>query len=596
MSRGGRGPSREFLLALAVLAVLVAVPLALSGGGCDLLDPGRRHMRDRIRAQLGSAASYRRLFPRGRERALVGDHDVGPLVRDFYQRRGWHAAWCTSRGPTDDAFDLAAALARARRDPLEPGDLGPESLRARLAALETGLLARAPDPRRLADLDLALTRAFFKLAARRRGGLVDPARLRADWHVRARKTGLVGVLERALSAHDVQEALAGLQPPEAGYARLRDALARYRRIAREGGWASVPEGPALRRGSEGRRVLLLRERLAVEGDLDRARAGVPVYDAELAAAVRRFQARHGLEATGVVRERDLAELNVPAGARVRQIELNLERWHWLPDTLGERYLLVNIPAFTLEAREGGKETLRMRVVVGREASPTPMFSDSISYLVFNPVWDVPPDIAKAEVLPSVQREPDYLARNHLRLFRGHGPGAKEVDPATVDWRAVTPDDFPFTVRQDPGPDNAVGHVKFMCPNQWAIYLHDTPAATLFSARDRDFSHGCVRVEKPLELALYLLRDKKGWDSLKVATAFDTLRNVAVILPHRVPVHLLYWTAWVDDAGRAEFRRDVYGLDSLLTEVLSRARGRPAPAVEWARVRPDTATGRTAAAR
>ena len=581
------------VLALAVVAALVALALVLAGGGCDLLDPASRQVRDRIRGELTRTASQRRWFRRSRERSLVGNYDVAPLVLRCYERRGFRAAWCTGRGPKEEAFQLAEALGCAATEGLELEDVQAGALRARLGTqrswvtLEGGLLGRRPDPHVLADLDLWLTRSFFKHAAHLSTGLLDPARLPADWHLRPRRIDLVAVLERALASHDVGDALAALAPPHPGYARLRGLLGRYREIARARGWPSIPPGPVLRRRSTGARVRLLRARLAIEGDLDSALASGSGFDAALAAALQRFQARHGLDTSGVAGPRDLAELNVPASARVRQIELNLERWRWLPGTLGERHLLVNIPGFTLEAREQDRTVLGMRVVVGRELSRTPMFSDSITYLVFNPVWEVPPDIAAGEVLPSIQKDPQYLAKNRLRVFRGRGREAREVNPAQVDWKKVTPESFRFSVKQDPGPESAVGHVKFMCPNQYAVYLHDTPASHLFGQTERDFSHGCVRVEKPLELAEYLLRRKKGWDSLRVAAAFDTLKNQAVILPRRVPVHILYWTAWVDGDGRAQFRRDVYGLDSLLAAALSRARGVPARPLEWAKVRRDT---------
>jgi L,D-transpeptidase YcbB len=205
------------------------------------------------------------------------------------------------------------------------------------------------------------------------------------------------------------------------------------------------------------------------------------------------------------------------------------------------------------------------------------------------VWDVPPDIAKKEVLPAQQKDPQYLARNHLRLFRGKGRARREVDPATVDWKRMTPPEFGFAVKQDPGPDNSIGRVKFVCPNPYQIYLHDTPAGHLFGAAQRDFSHGCVRVERPFDLALELLRGKAGWDSARVATAMDSLGTLTVRLPEPVPVHLLYWTTWVDDDGHAQFRRDVYAVDSLLAEALGRARNQPAAPLEWARVRPPDST-------
>jgi murein L,D-transpeptidase YcbB/YkuD len=578
-------------LALGSVAALVALVLALSGGGCDLVDASRRVVRERIRQQLTGARSAQRWFRRSRERALVGNYDVAPLVVRFYERRGFNAAWSTGRGPRDEALQLADALEAAPREGLEPGDAQAGQVRARLGLWPSAPepLGPRPAPGTLAETDILLTRSFFKHAAHLQTGLLDPARLPSDWHLNPRHADLVKVLERALAEHDVAAALAGLEPPHAGYAALRALLARYREIAGAGGWPAVPPGRPLRRGSEGGRVRRLRERLAAEGDLDRSLSGGEVFDGALLAAVRRFQARHGLDPTGVVGEHEFVELDVPVEARIRQITLNLERWRWLPATLGERHLLVNIPGFALEAREHDRAVLAMRVVVGKELSRTPMFSDSITYLVFNPVWMLPIEIAKNEVLPAIQKDPEYLAKNHLRLYEGRGRSAREVDPATVDWQKVTPEEFGFAVRQDPGPENSIGHVKFMCPNQFSVYLHDTPAGRLFSATQRDYSHGCVRVERPLELALYLLRGKADWDSARIAAAFDTLKNQVVRLPEPVPVHILYWTTWVDDQGAAQFRRDVYGVDSLLTDALSRARSLPAPALEWARIRPRDST-------
>ncbi len=589
MSRRRRRRKSEARRVLPFALVLVGIAIAalLAAGGRDLLDPAAGRLRARIRSQLEGPASQRRWFKRARERSLVGNYDVAPLVVRFYERRRFRAAWCTGRGPRDVAFQLVATLSRAADDGLPAEDEESSRLRAGLESLERGLFGPRPDPDSLADLDLRLTRSFFKHAAHLSTGRIDPSRLPADWHVRSRRIDLVSTLEHTLATRDVEAGMEALAPSQRGYVLLRNELRRYRSIADRGGWPRVPPGTPLRHGDAGDRVRLLRQRLAAEGDLDSALAARQVFDGVLAGAVKSFQARHGLDTTGWVGSRDLAELDVPARARVEQIELNLERWRWLPDTLGWRYLLVNIPGFTLEVREGERAVLAMRVVVGRELSRTPLFSDSITYLVFNPVWEVPPDIAAAEVLPALQKDPQYLAKNHLRVFRGRGREAREVSAASVDWRRVTAESFRFSIKQDPGPENAVGHVKFMCPNQYAVYLHDTPAGHLFDEPERALSHGCVRVERPLELAQYLLRGKKGWDSLRVAACFDSLQNQAVIVPHPVPVHLLYWTAWVDDRGRTQFRRDVYGLDSLLAAVTSRSRGQPAVPVEWGRIRRDT---------
>lgn len=583
-----KGPA----LAAGLVAALVAIVLSLSGGGCDLLDPARRVVREKIREQLTARQSARRWFRRSPERALVGNYVVAPMVLRFYERRGFEAAWSAKRGLKDEALQLADALEAAPREGLELGDAQADQVRARVEMLAAAreALGRGPGPHLLADTDILLTRSFLKHAAHLHTGLIDPARLPADWHLNPRRADLVEVLERALATHGVAGALSSLEPAHPGYAALRGLLERYREIAHAGGWRGVPPGPPLRRGSAGERVRLLSERLAAEGDLDRALAGSGTFDAALFTAVRRFQARHGLDTTGVVGEHDRVELDVPVAARIRQIELNLERWRWLPAGLGARRLLVNIPGFTLEAREQDRAALTMRVIVGRELSRTPMFSDSITYLVFNPVWELPIEIAKNEVLPAIQKDPEYLAKNHLRLYARHGGGKREVDPAKVDWSKVTPGGFGFAVKQDPGPGNSIGHVKFMCPNQFAVYLHDTPAASLFTATQRDYSHGCVRVERPLELALYLLRGKAGWDSARIVAAFDTLKNKVVQLPEPVPVHILYWTTWVDDRGVAQFRRDVYAVDSLLSDAFSHARRLPPPALEWARIRRPDSTG------
>jgi len=580
-------------LALGLVAALVAIVLSLSGRGCDLLDPSRRLVRERLREQLTARLSARRWFRRSPERALVGNYDVAPLVLRFYQRRGFDAAWSAKRGLRAEALQLVDALEAAPRDGLEPGDAQADQVRARVAVLSSTreALGRRPEPRLLAETDILLTRSFFKHAVHLHSGIIDPARLPLDWHLTPRRADLVKVLEQALATSNVAGVFADLEPAHPGYAALRTLLERYREIAHAGGWRGVPPGQPLRSGSVGERVWLLRERLVAEGDLDCSLAGGEMFDAALVAAVRRFQARHGLDPTGVVGERDRVELDVPVEARIRQITLNLERWRWLPASLGDRHLLVNIPGFTLEAREADRAVLAMRVVVGSELSRTPMFSDSITYLVFNPVWELPPEIAKNEVLPAIQKDPEYLAKNHLRLYRGNDLTAREVDPAKVDWKQVTPEEFDFAVKQDPGPGNSIGHVKFMCPNQFAVYLHDTPAGHLFSAPQRDYSHGCVRVERPLELARYLLRGKADWDSARIAAAFETLKNKLVELPEPVPVHILYWTTWVDDRGVAQFRRDVYAVDSLLTDALSRARRLPAPALEWARIRPHDSASR-----
>src|SRR5262249_35898353 len=247
---------------------------------------------------------------------------------------------------------------------------------------------------------------------------------------------------------------------------------------------------------------------------------------------------------------------------------------WLPDTGAAPVVRVNIPEYILRVVEPGHATFTSRVVVGKDSLRTPIFDAALKLMVVNPFWRIPPRIAASEILEQIRKDPDYLARNTIRVLDGAGPGAREVDPRTVRWSQLTADKFRYRLLQDPGPENAVGHVKFMCPNPYSIYLHDTPAVHLFQKPERAFSHGCVRVEQPLALARYLLQDKPGWDSLRVATAFDTCWNDAVFLPEPLPVKIVYFTAWPEGDGAIGCRRDVYGLDPLLAEALQGKRPPP----------------------
>ncbi len=271
----------------------------------------------------------------------------------------------------------------------------------------------------------------------------------------------------------------------------------------------------------------------------------------------------------------LQALNVPAGIRARQLALNMERWRWLSQELGRRHVMVNIAGFWLEVIEDRQTILDMRVIVGRSYRRTPVFSDQISYLVLNPYWNVPQSIAVNDILPQLKRDPAYLSKQHMKLFNGWGTDARIVDPSAVNWSKITATSFPYRIRQEPGPNNALGMVKFMFPNKFSVYLHDTPARELFARSLRTFSSGCIRVEKPVELAAYLLQDQPGWTAEEIKKRSGQTQEQTVRLTRSVPVHLLYWTSWVDDAGPVQFREDVYGRDLLLSNALEEAP--PAPA-------------------
>jgi murein L,D-transpeptidase YcbB/YkuD len=267
-----------------------------------------------------------------------------------------------------------------------------------------------------------------------------------------------------------------------------------------------------------------------------------------------------LREDGVVGPATLAALNVPVGERVRQIEMNLELWRWLPRDLGQRHIMVNITDYTMSVVEDGREVMGSKVIVGKPSRPTPVFAGEMSYLVLNPYWHVPPTIAVKDKLPKLRRNPYALSRQRIRVFAG----GKEINPGRVNWRRVNARNLRYHFRQDPGPRNALGRIKFMFPNRYSVYLHDTPSKYLFNRDNRTFSSGCVRVADPIDLAEYLLSDS-GWSRKAIVSKTRGKRQRRVNLSEKVPVYILYWTAWVDDAGETHFRRDIYEHDKRLAK-------------------------------
>ena len=535
----------QVLLVGAVLAACGSPPRSESGLVAE-------QIRTRIEA-AGVVAALR-----------AGDEPVyaSLVLPKFYERRLYRPAWSDARGPTPLAADLIGALRRADLEGLRSEDYHLASIEAVLAAVraddKTGPTL-APD--RWAELDLLLTDAFLVYGAHLLAGRVDPETLRPEWVSNRRVADIAAVLEAALASGSIAATLEALVPPQNGYRQLREALARYRAVVTRGGWPAITDLGTLRRGVRGPAVAALRERLRLEDGLGLTQ-DADSFDAALELALQAFQRRHGLVPDGVMSTATRAELNVPVEERVAQLELNLERWRWLPQDLGRRHIIVNIAAFELQVVDNEAVVLSMRVVVGRLYNRTPVLSDTMRYIVLNPYWHVPRTIAAEELLPKVRRDFSYLARYKVRVFptSGGGPDAREIDPSTVDWSAVTPDGFPFWLRQDPGPRNALGRVKFMFLNKFNIYLHDTPAGRLFDETQRDFSHGCIRIEQPIALAAYLLRQDPLWNREAIVSTLDSAVDLTVPLPEPMPIHLLYWTAWADGDGTIQFRRDIHGRD------------------------------------
>jgi L,D-transpeptidase YcbB len=434
---------------------------------------------------------------------------------------------------------LLLALANADSDAMRLDRYPLGELSQALASVN----GKSPAAEQLADADVLLSSAFVALGEDLLTGQEKPSSFAQAWHINPMEERVDSALVLTLREDDFAGGLARMRPEDAGYDSLRAELARYRGIVAAGGWPTVPEGPPLKAGdgASAARLSALRARLAAEGYATDSAPRHGVYDKRLAAAVSEFQTRHAIGEDGMLGDETLAALNLPADYRVAQIAANLERYRWMPRSLGTRYVMVNVPAFKLTAYDSGAKALEMRVIVGKdyEDKATPVFSDSMEFVIFRPYWNVTPAIAEKEVFPKEAESPGYLASQDMEVYNDHGRRA---------------------VRQRPGPKNALGYVKFMFPNDFNIYLHDTPNHELFNKDVRAFSHGCIRVEKPSELAQWVL----GWPAERVDAAMHGSNNHQVDLPHKIPVYIVYFTTFVD-GGQLYFGNDLYDRDSKLVE-------------------------------
>ncbi len=512
----------------------------------------------------------------------------------FYAAREYRPAWLDGRGLKKEGLALVDTLRGAAEEGLCPEDYHLVYLESLIRLFEDyRKFDLPPDPAWLTQFDILLSDALFGYASHLIQGRVDPAEVHEGWRANPRKADLSKLLRYALENDRLATVLADLVPPHAGYLRLKSALERLRVLSAMGGWKEVPAGPMLRPGMSDPRLPMLRQRLWAGGDLvppvDWSEPGSPDavdeifaalvdgqtapqsesvalvdvadprYDPVTVAAMRRFQRRHGLSPDGVLGPKTLAELNTSVEARIRQVELNLERWRWLPKSLGKTHLLVNSADFRLEVVEEDKTVLTMPVVVGTGYRKTPVFSAHMTYLEFAPYWFVPPTILREDKLPIIRSNPGWLRRHHYEIVPWGADAAETIDPREIDWRTMRAEKFPGVLRMQPGPWNPLGRVKFMFPNRYSVYLHDTPDRHLFNRNVRSFSSGCIRIERPLDLAQYLL-ENEGWGCDALIDKMNGATPSRVELRRPVPVHILYWTAWVDEGGTVNFRDDLYQRD------------------------------------
>ncbi len=488
------------------------------------------------------------------------DDDQWAHTKRLYKAYGNNALWLSPDGlHKDRTFALSNAVLQAEQDGMRMDAYPVGTLAKAIAAVQE---TKTPTADQLADADIILTASLAALGEDYLTGQIDPKTVAQSWHIDPQEENVDSALIRSLRNPALDKAITTMRPTDPEYAGLRKELDRFQQISVKGGWPVVPAGPASKPGERmsPQRVAALRSRLSVEGiaapaaaepvarPASQANQRTPtagVYDRALAGAVAQFQARHGIAVDSMLGAETVTSLNQTAVYRTAQIAANLERLRWLPRTLGNRYIYVNVPAFRVQAFDKGQPTLEMKVIVGQdyEDKATPVFSDSMETVVFRPYWNVTPDIAEKEVFPKMNADPGYLDANNYELYQEGG--------AT-------------RVRQKPGDKNSLGLVKFLFPNDFNIYLHDTPNHELFNKDVRAFSHGCIRVEKPSELAQWVL----GWDAGKVDAAMQgSPDNRSVRVPQKIPVFITYGTAYMKD-GQLYFGNDLYDRDDkLVAQVL-----------------------------
>lgn len=551
---------RSPLARRALLVLPVALALGCKGNDSGSVESAQTWSPEKVTSVKGvpaaeiEAAMQRKL---GGDRPVRIDDDQWGHTERLYRLYGNNPLWLSSDGLHKTRTKaLTDALLAANADGMRMADYPIGPLATAIAAVKQ---SEKPTAEQLATVDVILTASFVALGEDLLTGQIDPRTISQSWHVDPEEENVDSALVRNLRFEALDKALATMRPTDADYAGLSRELQRYRRIVAKGGWQPIPATKNVRPGESASPAVLaaVRSRLAAEGIVPAsgpatssilpsrqapAGASAGVYDAALAAAVALYQSRHAINVDSALGKETIESMNVPAAFRLGEIAANMERFRWLPRSFGSRYVFVNVPAFRLEAYDAGKKILEMRVIVGQEYEDraTPVFADSMETVVFRPYWNITPNIAAKEIFP---KGPAYWAKENMETYREGGA---------------------LRIRQRPGPKNALGFVKFLFPNDYNIYLHDTPNRELFKEDVRAFSHGCIRVEKPEELAQWVL----GWDAAKVSEWMgNSPDNRHVKVPEKIPVYIAYFTAYINN-NQLHFGNDLYSRnDKLVPEVM-----------------------------
>ena len=540
------------IIAAVILNVLVLYPPPASAvSASNYKDIFVEHL------ELGPA-SYLKLNAHGKSA-----DDIDKALTEIYYANGLQPFWIEEGRPGSRAADILAVLEDADSHGLDPSSYFVDKIHQYWESSEVTGLVR---------LDILLSLGMMRYVADQREGRIAPREIDPKLFDTARDAEIdwETLSPAAFGTPDMKAFLSQQAPPSQQYRALRKKLSEYKDLAARGGWPSIPEGEVLKPGMKDKRVMLVRQRLAATATLPGSSINKAEFDDVLTEAVQLFQKRNNLNPDGVVGKQTLAAMNVSIESRIEQLVINMERYRWLKRFSNDRMVAVNIAGFEAAAGKPGKFDLTMPVIVGKTYHETPVFSDSIKYVEFNPYWNLPASIALTETLPKLKKDPHYLEKHNMRIFQGWEENAQELDAKTIDWSNISARDMNrYRVRQDPGPNNALGTLKIMFPNQYSVYIHDTPAHNLFKQDRRAFSHGCIRMARPAEMAVWVLGgEEKGWNLDRVAEIIKNRKRQVVVLDKQIPVYILYRTAFVNQEDNIlYFYEDIYGRDKLLAKAL-----------------------------
>lgn len=480
-------------------------------------------------------------------------------LRRFYMFNLYHLAWSNKDASNGRSKALLNALAEAKDHGLNPDDYDLRQLVYQTQQVYSR--RREVNLLEVIQLDMNMSIAYLKYTQHLFNGRLNPQVLGGEWEAENKNSELAAYL----TGKDIGEVLSMVEPKINGYSQLKQQLANYRSISERGGWDAIPESTNIQPGDNDDDVYYLRKRLERTGDVTRSlakQAGSSSYwDASLTESLKNFQVRYGLAVTGELDPMTLRELNRPVEERIEQIKVNLERLRWMPRKLEGSRMMINVPAYSLSVYSGGRKTAEHRVLVGQEFSPTPIFQADLQYIVFSPSWNIPGPVFYRELLPEAKKDPDYLRKNGYELYATvYDVGKHPLDIDRINWNEFS-DEYPhFKVIQRPGPGKEVGQIKFVLPNDYNIFLSDASSEDLFDRSKRDLNFRCISVENASDLAVTLIDDRK-WKLDRVQESMESEVPVKASLKKKLPVYITYRTAWVDENGQLNFRRDIYGYDA-----------------------------------